>query len=334
MLELLWPWALILAPLPLLYRWLRKPVDIRIRALRAPLLAKAAAETTTTTTNRLRKSLLLSALWLIWLSALLAASRPIWIGEPVDLPTNGRDILLAVDISPSMERKDMRLNRKMVNRLVAVKAVVGDFVLERQGDRLGLILFGEKAYLQTPLTFDRKTMQTLLYEAQLGFAGNGTAIGDAIGLSVKRLQERPENHRVVILLTDGANNSGQLDPLKAAALASRANVKIYTIGIGAEVMESRSLFGTRTTNPSADLDEKTLKGIAEATGGKFFRARNPQELAEIYLELNRLEPIEQDAQTFRPIVALYHWPLALAFVISLLAGLFTVANSATRRSNA
>jgi Ca-activated chloride channel family protein len=229
--------------------------------------------------------------------------------------------LLAVDISGSMEREDMQLNGRMVNRLVAVKEVVGDFVIERQGDRLGLILFGAKAYLQTPLTFDRKTMQTLLYEAQLGFAGNGTAIGDAIGLSVKRLQERPENHRVVILLTDGANNAGELDPLKAAELASRAKVKIYTIGIGAEVMESRSIFGSRITNPSADLDEKTLTGIAQATGGKFFRARNPQELSAIYSELNRLEPIEQDAETIRPIAALYHWPLALAFALSLLLAL-------------
>ena len=334
MLELLWPWALAIAPLPLLYRWLRKPATVNIRALRAPLLANAAGEAGTAVSNNLRKSLLLLTLSLIWLSTLTALSRPIWIGEPIALPTNGRDILLAVDISGSMEREDMRLNGNMVNRLDAVKNVVGDFVLERQGDRLGLILFGEKAYLQTPLTFDRKTMQTLLFEAQLGFASQGTAIGDAIGLSVKRLQERPENHRVVILLTDGANNAGELAPLKAAELASRAKVKIYTIGIGAEVMETRSIFGSRITNPSADLDEKTLSGIADATGGKFFRARNPQELTEIYQELNRLEPIEQDAETIRPIAVLYHWPLSLAFALSLLIALFKNLNTGTGRSNA
>ena len=330
MLELLWPWVLAIAPLPLIYRWLRKPAEVRMAALRAPLLANAAGESASAANHSLRKSLLLSALGIIWLSTLLALARPIWIGEPVALPTNGRDILLAVDISGSMEREDMQLGGKTVNRLIAVKAVVGDFVIERQGDRLGLILFGEKAYLQTPLTFDRQTMQTLLYEAQLGFAGNGTAIGDAIGLSVKRLQERPENHRVVILLTDGANNAGELDPLKAAELASRAKVKIYTIGIGAEVMKTRSIFGSRITNPSADLDEKTLSGIAEATGGQYFRARNPQELVAIYSELNRLEPIEQDAETIRPIAALYYWPLSLAFGLSLITGLF----SAARRSHA
>ena len=217
----------------------------------------------------------------------------------------------------------MQLAGTSVNRLVAVKAVVGNFVTERTGDRLGLILFGEKAYLQTPLTFDRNTLQTLLNEAQLGFAGNGTAIGDAIGLSVKRLQDRPENHRVLILLTDGANNAGELDPLQAAALAKRASVKIYTIGIGAETQESWGLFGKRVTNPSADLDETTLTGIAEATGGRYFRARNPEELRAIYEELNRLEPIEQDAETIRPVAALYYWPLAVAFIFSLLIALLS-----------
>ena len=321
MLELIWPWALALAPLPLIYRWLCKPAEVRMRALRAPLLANAAGASDSRATSTWRKSLRLLILGIIWLCTLLAIARPVWIGEPVSLPTSGRDILLAVDISGSMEREDMQLSGQTVNRLMAVKAVVGKFVAEREGDRLGLILFGEKAYLQTPLTFDRKTMQTLLYEAQLGFAGNGTAIGDAIGLSVKRLQQRPENHRVVILLTDGANNAGELEPLKAAELASRAKVKIYTIGVGAETQEAWGLFGKRVTNPSADLDEKTLAAIADATGGQYFRARNPEELVAIYEELNRLEPIEQSAEMIRPIAALYHWPLALAFVLSLLLGL-------------
>jgi len=320
MLNLLWPWALILLPLPFIYRRLRAPADINIRALRAPILASATqgAELSINASNW-RKNLVLLLLTLSWVAAVLALARPVWIGEPVAVPTNGRDILLAVDISGSMEREDMQLRGRDVNRLVAVKAVVSDFVIKREGDRLGLVLFGEKAYLQTPLTFDRKTMETLLNEAQIGFAGNnGTAIGDAIGLAVKRLQDRPENHRVVILLTDGANNAGELEPLKAADLARRAKVKIYTVGIGADVQETWGLFGKRVTNPSADLDEATLTGIAEATGGLFFRARNPQELAAIYAELNRLEPIEQEAETIRPVASLFYWPLAVAFMLSLL----------------
>jgi Ca-activated chloride channel family protein len=244
-------------------------------------------------------------LFICWLCVLVAASRPQWIGDPVALPTSGRDLLLAVDISPSMRQLDMRIGGQIVNRLVAVKSVVGDFVEQREGDRLGLVLFGEQAYLQTPLTFDRKTLQTLLYEAQIGFAGsNGTAIGDAIGLAVKRLEDRPKNHRVVIILTDGANNAGALEPIKAAQLASRAKVKIYTIGVGA-----------RGAN---GLDEQTLAEVAKITGGKFFRARNPAELNAIYQELNRLEPVNQEAETIRPTISLYHWPLGIAFGISLL----------------
>ncbi len=320
MLNLLWPWALALAPLPFIYRWWRSPAETHVRALRAPLLASAAeGQSASGTGSQWLSRLILLLLSLCWLATVAALSRPLWIGEPVTLPTNGRDILLAVDISGSMERDDMQLNGRQVNRLVAVKSVVGDFVIERQGDRLGLILFGEKAYLQTPLTFDRLTMQSLLEEAQIGFAGtNGTAIGDAIGLAVKRLQDRPEHHRVVILLTDGANNAGELEPLKAADLAQRANVKIYTIGIGAEVQETWGLFGKRVTNPSADLDEATLTSIAQMTGGQFFRARDPEELKAIYAELNRLEPLEQDAETIRPVATLFHWPLGIALALSLL----------------
>ena len=319
MLNLLWPWALALAPLPFIYRWLRRPADVKIQALRAPLLAKVALDDSASIkTSSWQRRLLLIVLSLCWLCALLAIARPVWIGAPVSMPTNGRDILLAVDISGSMEQEDMRINGREVNRLIAVKAVVGDFVVKREGDRLGLILFGEKAYLQTPLTFDRKTMQTLLNEAQIGFAGsNGTAIGDAVGLAVKRLQDRPENHRVVILLTDGSNNAGELDPMEAADLARRAKVKIYTVGIGAESQQSWGLFGSQVTNPSADLDESALQGIADATGGQFFRARDPEELAAIYRELNRLEPLEQTAETIRPVSTLFHWPLALTFFLSL-----------------
>ena len=323
MLSLLWPWALALAPLPFVYRWLQKPAEINIRALRAPMLAAVAAvEPVSLKVTTWRNRLLMTLLALCWLSVLLAIARPVYIGDPVALPTAGRDILIAVDISGSMERKDMVLRGQAVDRLVAVKAVVGDFVVERAGDRLGLVLFGEKAYLQTPLTFDRETMQTLLLEAQIGFAGNGTAIGDAIGLSVKRLQDRPKDHRVLILLTDGSNNAGALEPIEAADLARRAKVKIYTIGIGAERQEQRGLFGRTTVNPSADLDEATLTEIARTTGGQYFRARDPQELASIYEQLNKLEPIEQDAEPLRPVATLFHWPLAIAFMLSLIV--FTV----------
>lgn len=323
MLNLLWPWALALLPLPFIYRRWRSPAPLDRRALRAPAMASAAQDSETSiSSSRWYQQLILLLLSLCWLATVLALTRPVWVGEPVPLPTSGRDILLAVDISGSMRREDMALNGRDVNRLEAVKSVVGDFVVKREGDRLGLILFGEKAYMQTPLTFDRKTMQTLLNEAQIGFAGNnGTAIGDAIGLAVKRLQDRPENHRVVILLTDGANNAGELDPVEAAELARRTKVKIYTIGMGAEVQETWGLFGRKVSNPSADLDEATLTSIAEATSGQFFRARDPRELTAIYEQLNQLEPIDQAAETIRPTASLFYWPLGVAFVLSVLLAL-------------
>ena len=306
MLSLLWPWVFVLIPIPILYRYWRKPMQLKMSAIRAPsLLAIAKTQSSHANGSRLIQQLLKLLLWICWLCVLLALSRPIWVGDPVALPTNGRDLLLAVDISPSMRQRDMRIGGQTMNRLMAVKAVVGDFVEKREGDRLGLVLFGEQAYLQTPLTFDRKTLQTLLYEAQLGFAGSsGTAIGDAIGLAVKRLQDRPENHRVLILLTDGANNAGALDPLKAAQLANRAGVKIYTIGVGAR--------------GASGFDEKTLATIATSTGGRFFRARSPQELTAIYQELNQLEPVDQEAEMIRPVMSLFHWPLGIAFIATLL----------------
>lgn len=306
MLTLLWPLVLILAPLPLIYRYWRKPINQSLNALRAPaMLAIVNSQSSPIKSSSWLANSLKLLLFLCWLCALFSLSRPQWIGDPVPLPTSGRDLLLAVDISPSMRQRDMRIGGQIVNRLVAVKSVVGDFVEQREGDRLGLVLFGEQAYLQTPLTFDRKTLQTLLYEAQMGFAGsNGTAIGDAIGLAVKRLEDRPKNHRVVILLTDGANNAGALEPIKAAELASLANVKIYTIGVGAR--------------GASGLDEQTLAEVAKITGGQFFRARNPAELDAIYQELNRLEPVDQEAETIRPTISLYHWPLGIAFILSLL----------------
>jgi Ca-activated chloride channel family protein len=186
---------------------------------------------------------------------------------------------------------------------------------------LGLVLFGSQAYLQVPLTFDWQTVQTLMNEAQIGLAGKKTAIGDAIGLTIKRLQSHPEQSRVVILLTDGANTAGEVEPLKAAELAQQSNVKIYTIGLGADAMEVASFFGSRQVNPSRDLDEVTLQKMADITGGHYFRARDSKELEKIYDMIDQLEPTEKDPEIFRPQVNIYYWPLAFALIISFLISL-------------
>lgn len=318
MLEFVWPWMFFLLPLPLLARWLLRPADTRQAALRTPFLEDFRQTTTGARPARDRRTLAVAGL--CWLLLIVAVARPEWVGDPVELPVSGRDLMMAVDLSGSMQEQDFVINNHPVDRLTAAKKVAGEFIERRAGDRLGLILFGDQAYVQTPLTFDHKTVNTLLQEAVLGLAGERTAIGDAIGLAVKRLQHADENSRVLILLTDGANTAGEVQPLKAADLAAKIGLKIYTIGIGADEILRRSFFGVQRINPSRDLDEKTLTAIAEKTGGRYFRARNTEELQQIYGLLDQLEPAEQEKQSFRPTQSLFHWPLALS--LSLMALLF------------
>ncbi|MEY4590029.1 MAG: hypothetical protein RL497_2105 [Pseudomonadota bacterium] len=319
MFEFAWPWLLLALPLPLLAYYFFPARPSVQAALLVPFFERAEDLLNQTSAAKtqawLRRFLALS----LWACLVVAAARPQWVGETVSLPSSGRDLLLAVDISGSMQVEDMPVNGTNISRIAVIKNVVGDFVVRRQNDRLGLVLFGTQAYLQAPLTFDRHTVNTLLQEAQLGFAGEQTAIGDAIGLSIKRLKNRPAQSRVIVLLTDGANTAGELEPKKAADLAKQAGVKIYTLGLGANEMIDRSFFGiSRKINPSADLDEDTLKYIAETTGGQYFRAHDPQELAKIYQTLDQLEPIEQEAAVYRPRQVLFFWPLGAALGIGLL----------------
>jgi len=315
--EFLWPWSFALLPLPyLLQRWL-PATENNQAALRVPDLAPFVTDTTTGGQAQ-RFTVAIGVLWLAWLLLLGAVARPQITGQPVSLPTTGRDLMLAVDISGSMNTEDMELGGERLNRLAVVKNVVSDFIGRRQGDRVGLILFGSNAYLQVPLTFDLATVESLLREAPVGIAGGKTAIGDAIGLAVKRLRERPEESRVLILLTDGANNIGEVEPLKAAELAAVNNIRIYSIGVGAESLRLPGLIGilgSRLVNPSAGLDEATLRQIASTTGGRYFRARHTTELEDIYELLDRLEPVEQEAATYRPVRSLFHVPLAASWLL-------------------
>ena len=271
------------------------------------------------------KCILLDRTSLIWFCLLLTLTRPVWIGDPLELPNSGRDLMMAVDISGSMRIEDMMLGKTPARRIDAVKEVGSQFVERRRGDRLGLILFGSKAYVQSPLSFDTATVKRFLVEAQIGFAGQETAIGDAIGLAVKRLRERPAESRVLILLTDGQDTASSIKPLDAARLAQKLGIRIYTIGIGADEMTVPGLFGSsfgsRQVNPSKDLDEASLTEIARLTGGQYFRARNPQELARIYALLDELEPVEQDVAIYRPRQALGYLPLLLGIGLSFLLAL-------------
>lgn len=333
MLQLDWPWVLLLLPLPLLsYFVLSKKPIAQDAALQVPFLDDFKLSQSVGLQQK-------NTHWVTYLSLLgwclmiLAASRPQWLGEPISINISGRDLMMAVDLSESMRVKDFEINGNFVDRLTATKVVMNEFIDNRKGDRLGLILFGTQAYLQTPMTFDTHTVNRLLQESAIGLAGENTAIGDAIGLALKRLaagqnddsqeegsqQDNDEkNTQVLILVTDGANTAGAVSPMKAAQLAAEKNLKIYTIGIGADQMTRSTWFGEQIINPSAQLDEKTLRGIADVTGGRYFRAHDTKEMINIYNLLDELEPTGQEKEEFRPNSALFYWPLALALCLGFI----------------
>lgn len=308
-------WALIALPLPLLIYWLPAKKQVQAAPLRMPTIINGM-HTQEFAPEKKKGSLLI--LSLIWLLVVLASTQPQWLGEAVNVPTDGREMMIAVDLSGSMQVEDMSLNGRSVNRLDMLKVLLGEFIERRSGDRLGLILFGDDAYMQTPMTFDRKTVQQMLDETVLGLVGKQTAIGDAIALAVKRFDEKKDSNRVLLLLTDGQNTAGKITPEQALELAVAKDITIYSIGIGADVMIQNSLFGSRRVNPSSELDEESLQRLADETGGYYFRARASEDMSKIYKLLDDLEPVEQEQQQMRPLSALFYWPLGLALLISLL----------------
>jgi Ca-activated chloride channel family protein len=317
-----WSWIFIVLPLPLIIRLILPVVSAQSRSLEVPFAISAVADGQVSNQKApIGKQLVL---WLFWLALVCAAARPQWLGEPISVPSEGREMILAVDLSGSMQIEDMQIKGSSVDRLTMVKYVLRDFIQRRVGDRLGLILFADTAYLQAPMTFDRRTVYTLLDESVIGLVGEKTAIGDAVGLAVKRFRGKDESNNVLVLLTDGQNTAGNISPEDAKELALEQNVKIYTIGVGADVMRVDSLFGSRQVNPSRDLDESLLTDLARSTGGQYFRARNAQELENIYSMLDQLEPIEGDGQTYRPLHSLFIYPLMAALVLFLILGLTQV----------
>ena len=332
MIDFLWPWAFVLLPLPFFLRLLlpRSSRDENAALKVYDLADFEAPGSSPLSRHRRRWPLLLYTL--AWVCLVIAAARPQWTGEAVELPVSGRDLMLAIDISKSMDLP-IRHNLRSVSRITATKAVASAFIEKRVGDRIGLILFGDQAYVQAPLTFDRTTVNVLLQEAVTGLAGQATAIGDAIGLAVKRLNNQQKRQReaelrkqvsaaasgdststgkfsddhVLILLTDGVSNRGEITPLKAAELAAKKGLKIHTIGIG--------------NRGSRELDEATLKQVAKITGGQYFRAYSTDDLQNIYALLDQLEPVEKDVRSYRPIKALFYLPLAASLSFAALLAL-------------
>ncbi|MDE1241583.1 vWA domain-containing protein [Vibrio aestuarianus] len=309
--ELLWWWALLLLPLPLvIYRFL-PPVKERA-AIHLPYLPKQ--DQISSPRNIAIKAIATA----IWCLLILAVARPAWYGDPVTTQPKHRDLMLVVDLSYSMSQEDMQQGGQYIDRLTAVKNVLSDFIQKREGDRLGLVLFADHAYLQTPLTLDKNTISEQLNQAVLKLIGTQTAIGEGIGLATKTFIDSDAPQRVMILLSDGSNTSGVLDPLEAAKIAKKYDATIYTIGVGAGEMMVKEFFMTRKVNTAQDLDEKTLTEIANITGGKYFRARNSQDLANIYDTINQLEPISQATQTWRPQTEWFGYPLLAALMLSVI----------------
>lgn len=314
MIEFAWPWMALIWPLALLVRWLAAPLAAQFSTLWLPHLPRL--ENQLEQQRQTRWPLLLALL--IWTTAVLALMRPQWLGEPLQVQNQAREMMIAVDLSVSMEIADMTVAGRQVDRLSMVKHVLKDFIARRTGDRLGLILFADTAYVQAPMTYDRNTVQQLLDEAVLRLIGERTAIGDAIALSVKRFRDREQSNNILILLTDGQNTAGSVSPEQALELAKFYQVKIYAIGVGADEIVVDGFFGRRRVNPSRDLDEDMLRNLAEQTGGQYFRARSTEELQQIYKSLDEYEPIAAEHQLLRPQRSLFHWPAGVALLTALI----------------
>ena len=314
MIHLAWPWMALLLPLPWLHYALRTPTEPGGSIVFVPMAATLTAAAPEAGSRSRWGRVIFAALWLLLIAA---AVRPQWLGDPQPVPTTGRRLMLAIDVSGSMATEDMAGG---MSRLQVVQEVAGQFVDGRHGDRVGLILFGTQPYLQAPLTADLGTVHRFLNEAVVGVAGTQTAIGDAIGLAIKRIRaEADEGHAaapgqtVLVLLTDGENDAGAMPPLEAAKLAAQSGLRIYTIGVGAA--PETGVFGMNAGNN--DLDEDSLKAIAKTTGGEYFRATDANALQAVYAQIDRLEPAAGNQQWLRPADEWFAWPLGLALVLSV-----------------
>ena len=310
------PWFfLLLAVVPLLVwyrRWRHRPPTMTSSAL-FPVAGVPASAV-------LRLRFLVPAVkYAALVLMIVALARPQWGTERTEVQTEGINIVLALDLSESMAALDFKEQGRVVNRLEAVKGVVQDFVAGRNGDRIGMVVFGTHAYTQLPLTRDYNTIVSMLDRLKIGAAGERTAIGDAIGISLKRLTDIKSKSNVIILLTDGQSNAGELSPQTAGKIAREKGIKIYTIGVGtrgkAPFLVNDPLFGERYVYQRVNIDEDTLKAIADETGGLYFRAENLEGLQQIYDTIDKLEKTEVKVELFADYSEMYPWLLIPAILL-------------------
>lgn len=323
MLNFAYPWLLLLLPLPVLARWLLPAHREPRHAVRAPftdLLANLVGHELSAgavISRRIRPQWIL--LTLIWIALVVALARPRWLDEPIVKELPMRDLLVALDLSGSMDTQDFADAEGIaMDRLSAAKRVLDDFLARREGDRVGLIFFGSAAFVQAPFTDDLDVVRALLDEAQVRMLGPRTMLGDAIGLAINLFDRSELEDRVLIVLTDGNDTASQVPPVRAAEIARDKDVTIYTIAMG----------DPQAAGEQA-LDEETLKAIAATTGGAYFHAEDRTQLETIYDSLDQLNPRQVETLSYRPERELYFWPLGMAMVLSLL--FFSIAEIQSRR---
>ena len=298
---LYWPWALVAVVLPIIVRLLMSPTPAPQTSLRWPHFPAMPLHSKRLFSWRRYRVVLVSLSYMV---LVIASARPVVVGDQIQLPRTGRDLMLVIDISQSMGQQDWGVS---TTRMSVVKQVVGDFITRRFGDRVGIILFGSRAYLQTPLTFDLEAIQLQLNEATVGMAGPATALGDAIGLTIKHLRDTDAQHKVMILVSDGATNAGRVSAEEAAQVAVDFGLTVHTIGVGSIAHSETGSF-----------DAVLLQSLADASGGQFFQARARSELEVVYRVLDAIEPATIESEIVRQTTELYPWPLALALLLACL----------------
>jgi len=325
-----WPWIAVLLPLPLLvWKFWPRPrssTDSYMYGNRSTLLHPALGRLASTfvasrSLTHAGSRLQVYTLALLWVALVTALMQPQWLEPYTEVRTEGYDLMLAVDTSRSMEALDFTVQGRQVTRMAVIKGVLGRFIDARAGDRIGIVVFGSQAYVLSPMTLDIEAVHSLVDAIVARMAGDGTAIGDAIGLGVKKLRERPEGSRILILVTDGENTEGSLPPLLAAKLAAHEGIRIYTIGVGSKGLVP-FLENGRMTQVKMEIDEELLRQVASATGGAYFRATDTDALEQIYRQIDALEKTEAESRSVMIPRSLYRWPLAVALLALLVLGLF------------
>ncbi|MBB3205843.1 Ca-activated chloride channel family protein [Rhodopirellula rubra] len=317
-------WVFVLAPLPLVVYWWVPAKSSRRPSVRVPFLSRLLASSESPVSLNQGNAKSFGILVIVWLLVLIAMARPQWLEPPMERIIPTRDLLLIVDLSGSMDHEDFTNEAgKTVNRLTAVKEVVGDFLTQREGDRVGLVVFGNSPFLQVPFTTDLDLCRQLLNETDVGMAGPRTAFGDAIGLGIQLFENSDVPTKTIVALTDGNDTASSVPPEEASRVARDRGITVYTIAVG-----------DPTTVGEEQIDQEALKDVAETTNGEFYLALNRDQLVDIYDRIDQVETRDVKTVSHRPRHDLFYWPLGIALVISLLSHAVPLARARHARLTA